>query len=104
MEAKDDGDLHGGQRSTEVKCSISRIWFILFTLPFFSYEQYHQEIFSALKDQPKNLQKPVRGLLFKSLAWDSHIMGMMINKMATHSSSLFIVFQFLISSSQLLNK
>ena len=21
MEAKDDGDLHGGQRSTEVKCS-----------------------------------------------------------------------------------
>ena len=63
MEAKDDGDLHGGQRSTEVKCSIFRIWFILFTLPFLSYEQYHQEIFSALKDQPKNLQKPVRRTL-----------------------------------------
>ena len=50
MEAKDDGDLHGGQRSTEVKCSIFRIWFILYTLPFLSYEQYHKEIFSALKD------------------------------------------------------
>ena len=50
MEAKDDDDLHGGQRSTEVKCSIFRIWFILYTLPFLSYEQYHKEIFSALKD------------------------------------------------------
>ena len=59
MEAKDDGDLHGGQRSSAVFLESG----ILFTLPFLSYELYHQEIFSALKDQPKNLQKPVRRTL-----------------------------------------
>ena len=35
MEAKDDGDLHGGQRSTEVKCSKLRSMAILGANQFF---------------------------------------------------------------------
>ena len=53
-------EVKGQQRSSAVFLE-SGLFYLLCL--FLSYEQYHQEIFSALKDQPKNLQKPVRRTL-----------------------------------------
>ena len=39
-------------------------------------------------------QESVRGLFYKSLAWDSHIMGMTINKWQHTVQVCLLVFQF----------